>query len=396
MLRRPPYILPLIVISQFAGTSLWFAGNAILPEIQKELHLQENALSNITSVVQLGFLSGTLVFAILSVADRFQPSRVFFVSSMLAALANLFIAWFAKDAFLLLSLRFITGFFLAGIYPVGMKIAADWYEKGLGEALGYLVGALVLGTAFPHLLKGGSYELPWKQVLYVTSGVAYVGGLLILLFVPVGPFRKRAAAFHPRAVFDIFSSKEFRAAAGGYFGHMWELYTLWAFVPALLMMHQQLSGAHYDISLWSFSIIAMGSLSCVAGGMLSQKIGSAKVACYSLLVSGICCLVYPLLMQAGAALFLFFMVIWGIAVIADSPQYSALVAQTAPHQNRGTALTFVTCIGFAITIASIQLLGILFRQYNSHLVFLLLAPGPIFGLRVLYRLIKPGQKKIET
>ena len=158
--RKPFHILPLIVFSQFAGTSLWFAGNAILPDIQQELHLQGNAIGDITSMVQLGFICGTLVFALLSIADRFHPSRVFFVSSLIAALANACIAWIAKDFFALLALRFITGFFLAGIYPVGMKIAADWYEKGLGKALGYLVGALVLGTAFPHLLKAGNYALP--------------------------------------------------------------------------------------------------------------------------------------------------------------------------------------------------------------------------------------------
>jgi MFS family permease len=396
MPQRPFYILPLIVLSQFAGTSLWFAGNAILPDIQRELQLQGNTLSNITSIVQFGFITGTLIFAILSIADRFHPSRVFFISSLLAALANASIVWLAKDSFTLLSLRFVTGFFLAGIYPVGMKIAADYYEKGLGQALGFLVGALVLGTAFPHLLKGGSYELPWKQVLYTTSTVASTGGLLMLLLVPAGPFRKRGTVFHPRAVIHIFRSEKFRAAAGGYFGHMWELYTLWAFVPVLLQVHQQQTASQYNIPLWSFIIIGIGALSCVAGGYISKKAGSAKVAFYALVASGICCAVYPLFLQTMSGIFLLFMIVWGIAVIADSPQFSALVAQTAPQENRGTALTFVTCIGFAITIVSIQLLGFLFNQYHSNLVFLLLVPGPLLGLRLLYRILKPAQKKIEA
>lgn len=399
MPKRPFYILPLIVLSQFAGTSLWFAGNAILPDIQRELQLQGNALSNITSVVQLGFITGTLVFAILSIADRFHPSRVFFISSLLAAIANASIVWLAKDAYTLLSLRFVTGFFLAGIYPVGMKIAADWYEKGLGQALGFLVGALVLGTAFPHLLKGGSYELPWKQVLYTTSAVAATGGVLMLLLVPAGPYHKRGAAFHPRALIQIFRSEKFRAAAGGYFGHMWELYAFWAFVP-MLLEYQLLFGVYeplYDISIWSFIIIGIGSLGCVAGGYISKKLGSAKVAFTALLVSGLCCVVFPFfVLHTSRIIFLPFMVVWGLAVIADSPQFSALVAQTAPQENRGTALTFVTCIGFAITIVSIQLLGFLFDRYKSHLVFLLLIPGPIIGLRLLFRLLKPAQKKIEA
>ena len=390
MPRRPFYILALIVFSQFAGTSLWFAGNAILPDIQHELNLQGNAIGNITSVVQLGFISGTLIFAILFIADRFHPSRVFLISSSLAALANASVVWLAKDFFALLSLRFVTGFFLAGIYPVGMKIAADWYEKGLGRALGYLVGALVLGTAFPHLLKAGNYALPWREVIYITSAVAATGGLLMWFLVPAGPFRKRGAVFNPKALVHVFRSAGFRAAAGGYFGHMWELYTLWAFVPVLLSIHQQGSNAEYNIPLWSFITIAVGGLSCVAGGYISQKAGSVKVAFYALVVSAVCCCTYPLFIQFNSVVFLAFMVVWGVAVIADSPQFSALVAQTAPQESRGTALTIVTCIGFAITIVSIQSLDLLYLHFKSHFLFLLLTPGPIIGLRMLYRLIRPS------
>src|ERR1044071_7530907 len=159
-MHRPSHILPLIILSQFAGTSLWFVGNAILPDIQKGLHLENADIGLMTSIVQFGFISGTLIFAILSIADRFAASKVFFVSSVIAAASNLCIIWFASDVTSLFVLRFITGFFLAGIYPVGMKLAADWFEKGLGKALGYLLGALVLGTAFPHLLKSRDFELP--------------------------------------------------------------------------------------------------------------------------------------------------------------------------------------------------------------------------------------------
>src|SRR4030095_12088101 len=193
--KRPVHILPLIVLSQFAGTSLWFVGNAILPDIQRNLNSQSNAPGNITSVVQLGFIAGTLIFAIFSIADRFASAKVFFVSSLIAALSNILIIWFAKDIPVLYALRFVTGFFLAGIYPVGMKIASDWYEKNLGKALGFLVGALVLGTAFPHLLRSSLYALPSKQVLIFTSVFALMGGLLILLFVGQGPYRKPATRF---------------------------------------------------------------------------------------------------------------------------------------------------------------------------------------------------------
>ena len=390
-MKGQAHILPIIVLSQFAGTSLWFAGNAILPDIQRELSIQTNALGNITTVVQFGFIAGTLIFAIFSVADRFVPSKVFFISSVIAALANVAIIWLAKNAATLLVLRFITGFFLAGIYPVGMKIAADWYEKGLGKALGYLVGALVLGTAFPHLLRSSVYALPWKHVLIFTSAFAAIGGLLILLFVGEGPFRKPATRFQPSALIQVFRSADFRAAALGYFGHMWELYTFWAFVPTILLLYVS-SDRQMNISLWAFIIIAVGALSCVAGGYVAEKIGSARVAFYALLCSGICCLASFSFFQLPVSAFTFIMVLWGICVIADSPQFSTLVAQTAIPEYKGTALTIVTSIGFAITIASVQLISYIFDHWTkTTAVFLLLAPGPFIGLMFLFRLVRQAK-----
>jgi MFS family permease len=389
--KKPAHILPLIIFSQFAGTSLWFVGNAILPDIQQQLNLGNSATGNITSAVQLGFISGTLLFAIFAIADRFSPSKVFFISSLLAASANLCIIWLAKDAVILMIFRFATGFFLAGIYPVGMKIASDWYEKGLGTALGYLVGALVLGTAFPHLLKGSSYHFSWQKIILFTSFFALLGGILILLFVKDGPYRKQGQTFYIKNIAKIFHSKDFRAAAFGYFGHMWELYTFWAFIPVILSIYNSNTNAGINVPLWSFIIIGTGGFSCVAGGYLSKKIGSAKVAFYSLVISGLCCLFSFLLIKFSLAIFMAFMLIWGITVIADSPQFSALVAQTAPGESKGTALTFVTSLGFAITIASIQLLNFLFNHSSSlalHKIFIVLAAGPLAGLFFLYYLFK--------
>jgi MFS family permease len=377
-------------VSQFAGTSLWFVGNAILPDIRQQLDLGNGALGNITSVVQFGFISGTLVFALLSIADRFSPSKVFFISSLLAAAANVCIAWIVTDATGLMVFRFLTGFFLAGIYPVGMKIASDWYEKGLGKALGWLVGALVLGTAFPYLLKSAAWQFSWQKVILFTSLFAAAGGVLVLLFIKDGPYRKQGQRFHPKNIGRIFTSKDFRAAAFGYFGHMWELYTFWAFVPVLLSLNNpKLTSANN--SSWAFIIIGVGFLSCIAGGYLSQKAGSAKVAFYSLLISGLCCLVSFLFLQMSPLVFLAFMIVWGIAVIADSPQFSALVAQTSPPEYKGTALTFVTCIGFAITIVSIQILDRIWIGLDlvpKDKTFILLAIGPIIGLIFLYKLAR--------
>ena len=378
--KAPAYILPVIVFAQFAGTSLWFAGNAIVGDLQAALQLEAGVTGDITAAVQFGFIIGTLIFAFLSIADRFSPSKVFLISAVLGALFNLSVYLFAKDLTALLLLRFATGFFLAGIYPVGMKIASDWYAKGLGKALGYLVGALVLGTAFPHLLKVLGQALPWKTILWTTSGLAVLGGVLLYVLVPDGPNRKAGAKFEWNAIPKIFGFKEFRAAAFGYFGHMWELYTFWAFTPLIISTYNELNQTDLNVSLWSFVIIAMGTLGCIIGGYISLKKGSAKVAFWMLLISGLCCLLSPLFFQLPPILFLAGLLVWGFTVVGDSPQFSTIVAKTAPSLYIGTALTIVNCIGFALTIVSIQALNYLQTIFTVSNVFLVLLIGPVIGL----------------
>jgi len=389
--KKPGYILPLIVVSQLAGTSLWFVGNAVLPELKQAMHLSQYAVSQITSAVMVGFIAGTLVFAFFSLADRFSPVKLFFISSLMGALSNSAVAWLAKDAASLFALRFLTGFFMAGIYPVGMKIAADWFEKGLGKALGFLLGALVLGTAFPHLLKNRDFELPWKSVLYYTSLFASIGGLLMLLFVGDGPFRKKSGGFQWNAFSEIFGSKKWRQAAFGYFGHMWELYTFWGFVPLILGLYAEKNGLSMNIPLLSFLIIGCGSISCISGGYLSQKIGSAKVAAIALLISGICCFLSPVAFQFPFWLFIVILFIWGLAVIPDSPQFSTLVTQYAPEHLRGTALTIYNSIGFSISTVSLIIIDRVFHStgfFGGKNTFLLLGIGAVVGLPFMIRLIK--------
>ena len=386
---RPRQILPVIVAAQFAGTSLWFAGNAVAADLQREWRLGEGAIGSLTSSVQLGFILGTLVFALFNVADRFPARLVFLASALLGSAANAAIALAAEGATTLLALRFVTGFFLAGIYPVGMKIAASWYEEGLGQALGLLVGAVVLGTAFPHLLKAGGVELPWRAVLLGVSAMSSSGGVLLFMFVPPGPHLRGASAFDPRALMRSFAEPDFRSAAFGYFGHMWELYAFWAFVPALLAAAvARHAGRVLDVSLWSFLVIAMGSLGCVAGGWLSRRWGSARVAAVQLGLSGLCCLLCPLLLALPLPLLLAVLLLWGASVVGDSPQFSALSAMTAPREYVGTALTIVTSIGFAATIPSIQLCTWLVGELGPNRALLILVPGPIFGLLALRRLLR--------
>jgi len=384
-------VLPVIVLSQFAGTSLWFVGNAVLPELKESLGLSQYAVSLVTSAVMLGFIAGTLVFAFFSLADRFSPVKLFFISSLLGAVTNSAVVWFVTDGNSLFFFRFLTGFFIAGIYPVGMKIAADWYEKGLGKALGFLLGALMLGTAFPHLLKNRQFELPWESVLYITSIIALAGAVMMVLFVGDGPFRKKSGGFRWDAFGKIFSSKKWRQAATGYFGHMWELYSFWGFVPLIIELYSKKNNQPLDISFWSFLVIAIGSIGSVAGGYLSQRIGSARVAAWCLFISGLCCFISPFSYSFPVFLFLTLLFIWGATVSPDSPQFSTLVAQYAPEELRGTALTIYNSIGFAITTISLYVIDRVFHSpgfFGGENTFALLGLGAVIGLPTMIRLIK--------
>lgn len=390
---RPSQILPIIVFSQFAGTSLWFAGNAILADIQVSWNLGTASLGWITSAVQLGFIVGTFLFSILSIADRYSTRIIFLICSMAGAFSNYLILVLDGNLQNLILLRFCTGFFLAGIYPVGMKIAAGWYQKGLGKALGYLVGALVLGTAFPHLVKGFGKGLPWDTVILSVSILAATGGIAMFIFVKNGPFHAGSSKFQWSAITQVFKVKEFRSAAFGYFGHMWELYALWTFIPFLLIVYQENTGFEFNIPLISFLVIGSGALGCVIGGLFSNKKGSARVAYLFLLTSGICSLLSIFLTDLPFVLFITVLLIWGFTVVADSPQFSTLNALTAPKHLVGTGLTIVTSIGFAISILSIELLNILKESVDPRWMFLVLVPGPLFGLWSLRNIL--NNKKAE-
>lgn len=379
----------MIVLSQFCCTSLWFAGNGVMPDLLLSFQLESEALGHLTSAVQLGFICGTLGFAFLTISDRFSPSRVFFICALLGAFFNLGILLESNSLFSLLIFRFLTGFSLAGIYPVGMKIAADYFDKGLGKSLGFLVGALVIGTAFPHLLKeiSGSSGLEWTLVIIFTSLLALAGGLLIFFTVPDGPFRSQRPKPDLSLAYKLFKNQKFRAAASGYFGHMWELYAFWAFVPMILSFYKDYHpDADFSIPLISFLIIGFGGLACIAGGYISEKAGVRNTAAVALSLSGLCCLVSPAILLLDSEILLIgFLIFWGLMVVADSPLFSTLVARNTPAVSRGTALTIVNCIGFSITIFSIQLLNFLSAFLAPNFLFIFLSIGPVLGLYYLLR-----------
>ncbi len=373
-------IFSVIVIAQFCGTSLWFAGNAVVLSLAR-VDWPAGAAGHLTTAVQVGFITGTLWVTLTGLADRFSPSKLFFLSTIGGAISNLVLLVNMESFYLAVGSRFATGVFLGGIYPVGMKIAADWREYGLGDWLGALVGALVVGTALPHALRGIDGLQHPTHLLTAVSAIALSGGFLLYHFVPDGPYRVKSTRFSFRHLSSALRSRAFRSPLFGYFGHMWELYTFWAFVPWIL---QRYTEAHpnqqHSMPLLSFMIIAIGGPGCWLGGKMSLSAGSNTVARAALFISGICCLASPLFWNAGMLMFFAFLFVWGISVCADSPQFSALIAASAPSETRGTALTFATCIGFTITIVSIQTVLYLEKHISPDFLLWVLIPGPFFGL----------------
>jgi len=390
----PRRILPVIVLSQFAGTSLWFAVNAVLPDLQRNWSLPPAALATLTTAVQLGFVAGTLVFALLTLADRFPPTRVFLACALAAATCNAAIATLDGQYALLVALRFAVGFLLAGIYPVGMKIAASWYREGLGAALGVLIGALVLGTALPHGLRalageGGSGAIvpgvlqPWQWVVLSVSVLAALGGIATASLVPEQG-RGSGVPVRLRALAAIWREPLLRGSVFGYFGHMWELYSLYVLVP-LIVATRYAGNAVSAIAFWT---IAAGALGCAGGGLLVRRFGSARIARWQLATSGACCVLAPWLLAAPAPLFLAWLLLWGLTVVGDSPQFSALTARNAPPQVVGSVLTFSNCIGFAISVASIELFVRAAQAFSLGQVLPWLGLGPALGLLAMRPLFR--------
>lgn len=389
----PRRVLPVIVFSQFAGTAPWFATNAVMPDLQRAWGLPASAVSTLTSAVQLGFVAGTLVFALWMVADRFRPTRVFLACAVLGAIANaLTVVLGGGQWALLLALRFAVGFLLAGIYPVGMRIAAGWYREGLGAAMGVLIGALVLGTALPHGLRAlGGLWLPWQAVVLGVSALTLLGGLATAALVPDAAQRPRGARLTPRGLAVIWADTRVRASVFGYFGHMWELYAFYVLVPLILATH--LSGT--DLSWAAFGVIAAGFMGCAVGGLAARRLGSARVAAAQLAASGLCGLASPWLLGAPWPWFAAWMVVWGTTVVGDSPQFSTLTARNAPPEMVGSVLTFANSIGFAITVLSIELFVRAGEALPLDRLLPWLALGPVLGLYMLRPLwrerVAPGR-----
>ena len=381
--NRPSWLLPVIVIAQLLATSIWFAPNAVMVALERYWAV-EGGVALVTSAVQAGFIAGTLTFALLGVADRFHASNVFFACALAGAAANLAVLALPSVLAWVLVLRFGVGFALAGIYPVGMRIAAGWYPEGLGRALGFLVGALMLGTASPHLLQALSYQWDWRVVIFATSAACALAGFAVWR-IPEGTHLARGRGVRFGGVLKAFRSPGFRASAFGYFGHMWELYAFWAFLPVWVSAYGYTGAA---VSGVTFVVMAAGGVACMLGGIVGARVGAGPVAWWQLAVSGLFCVISPGLFEAPAAVFLLGMLIWGATVAGDSPQFSALNARFAPPELVGSALTLANCVGFAITIASINLLQWLDGHVSPAWLLIALALGPALGLMAARRLMR--------
>ena len=379
--------VPVIVVAQLFGTSLWFSANSAADDLIRTWGIVPADIGTLTNAVQLGFILGTLTFAVSGLADRYPASRIFAVCAILGALGNAAFALFATGMTVGIPLRFAVGFALAGVYPLGMKLVVSWVPERAGAALAQLVGMLTLGTALPHGIRLAGAGWSWQATILVSSALALAAAAMIF-WLGDGPHLKRrhdAPPLRLGRVFYAFSVQEFRASALGYFGHQWELYAFWTLVPALVLLSGLATPGSTALSGLAFAVIGIGALGCILGGWWSQHIGSARVAATALTLSAMCCAVFPFSTDWPAWIKIALLLLWGASVVADSPHFSALSARACAPEIVGSALAFQNSIGFAITMLSIQLGTAWIGAWGSSIAWLLL-PGPLLGLLGLYPL----------
>ncbi len=381
--------LLLLALAEALGMSLWFSASAVTPQLTVVWGLTPGEQSWMTMAVQIGFVGGALVSAVLNLSDHYSARRLFGMSALVAAVANGGLILLDGQTGIAIALRFITGFALAGVYPPGMKLVATWCKEDRGLGIGILVGALTVGKATPHLINGlfGPDGMPdWKLVIGVTSGQAVVAALLSLVAIQTGPYLAKTAPFDFRFAARALSHRPTRLANFGYLGHMWELYAMWTWAPIFLI-------ASYDAAGWSvssarfagFATIAIGGLGGVVAGALADRMGRTIITSASLVISGACC-IFVGFAFGSPAIATVVCLVWGFAVVADSAQFSAAVSELTDPRYVGTALTIQTSLGFLLTLVTIGLLPTMLDLAGWRYAFLILVPGPVFGIVSMMKL----------
>jgi MFS family permease len=372
--------LALLAAALVLSMTTWFSATAVVPQLRAEWDLGDTAAAWLTIAVQVGFVAGALLSSALSIVDVFSPRLVILAGTIGAAAANLLLLA-AGGAEVGLVARLATGFCLAGVYPPALKLASTWFQRGRGTALGIVVGALTLGSAAPHLVNGLG-GLDWQVVVLTTSLLTLAGGLIAAV-VPEGPFRFPSARFDPRQAGRALANRGVRLASLGYFGHMWELYAMWAwFLVFFSAVASNGRGAAYA----TFAVIGVGAVGCWAGGVLGDRWGRPETTAAMMAVSGVCALVVGLVGAWSAAAALVVGLVWGFAVVADSAQFSTLVTELADQAYVGTALALQLAIGFALTVATIWLVPYWEDAVGWRWAFAFLAPGPALGIVAMLRL----------
>lgn len=372
--------------SQLLVLTLWFSASAVSPQLESEWGLSTTEASWLTLAVQIGFVLGALVSAMLNLADLIPSRRLFVSSAVVAAAANAALVTLDGSPLIQATiLRLIVGVALAGVYPAGLKVISGWYTKRRGMALGVLVGALTVGSAFPHLVRGTG--LDWIPVILTSSGLALLGAVLMWLFVSDGPYETAASPFSMKLVGAVVRNRGVRLSTYGYLGHMWELYAMWAWTAAFLVASARAGGYSSGwVSTATFVVIAAGGLGSWWAGTLADRLGRERIAAGAMAVSGTSALLTPFVFGRAPWLVMLLFIVWGLSVVADSAQFSALVTETAEDRYRGTALTLQTAVGFLLTLVTIRGVPMIAESFGWQWVFPWLAIGPALGIVAMVRL----------
>jgi MFS family permease len=379
-------VLALLVLTLVLGMSTWFSASAVIPQLRQVLDLSASAAAWLTIAVQLGFVTGAVISSLFNISDIVSPRHVILGGAAGAAMAN-FLLLFAAAPITAIPLRFITGFFLAGVYPPAFKLISTWFKQGRGLALGVLAAAIVVGNGVPHLVNGLG-GLDWRLVIVVTSALTLTGGLITEFGVRQGPYPFPAATFDPRQAALTLANRGVRLATIGYVGHMWELFAMYAWF--LVFFTSALETRDVEVgsiaAFATFGIFLAGGLGSWVGGILSDRWGRAKTTILMMTISGLCAVLIGLLIGSAVWLVLLVGLVWGFTVVADSAQFSTMVTELADQSYVGTALTMQLAAGFTITVATIWLIPLLEVAVSWRWAFALLAIGPIVGVLSMLRL----------